>query len=312
MDMEEDTRMPLSALPAVTVVADEPGEADPTVSSSAARQVLRRLRADPRAIVGCALLGLMVALALLAPLLAGYNPNTVDLAALNQGPSPAHWLGTDYLGRDMWARILYGGRVSLPAGLGVIAIALAIGVPLGMVAGFAGGYVDDLIMRLFDVLLCVPGILLALGVVAILGPGLTSAVIAIGVATTPSFARLARASTLRAKEQDYVEAARAQGAGPAYIAVRHILPNIVDPIIVLATLGLGTAILATAALSYLGVGTQLPTSDWGSLLSNGFDHMFQSWGEVTFPGLAIGLTVFGINLLGDGLGHALNPRSHRR
>ncbi len=212
----------------------------------------------------------------------------------------------------MWARVLYGGRISLPAGLGVIAIALGVGIPLGMVAGYAGKLFDDLIMRLFDVLLALPGILLAIGIIAILGPVLTSAVIAIGVASTPGFARIARASTLQAKTQDYVEAARAQGSGPFYIIFRHILPNIVDPIIVLATLALGTAILATAALSYLGLGTQLPTSDWGSLLSNGFEHMFQSWSEITFPGLAIGLSVLGINLLGDGLGHALNPRSQSR
>jgi peptide/nickel transport system permease protein len=195
--------MPVPPLPAVEAGAGDPDEVAAGVSSSATRQALRRLRADPRAVVGCALLGLVVGLAFLAPLFAGHNPDAVNITALNQAPSPAHWLGTDYLGRDMWARILYGGRVSLPAGLGVIIIALAVGVPLGMVAGFAGGHIDDLIMRMCDVLLCLPGILLAIGVVAILGPGLTSAIVAIGIAATPSFARLVRAATLQAQGQDY-------------------------------------------------------------------------------------------------------------
>ncbi len=302
--------MTLSPTPSIVeAIVDEPARAR---SASVLGQVLRRLRGDPRALVGLGLIGSMALLALFAPLIAHYNPDAINVAILNQNPSSAHWFGTDYLGRDMWARVLYGGRISLPAGLGVIVIALGVGIPLGMVAGYAGKLVDDLIMRLFDVLLALPGILLVIGIISILGPGLTSAVIAIGVASTPSFARIARASTLHAKTQDYVEAARAQGAGPFYIVFRHILPNIVDPIIVLATLALGTAILATAALSYLGLGTQLPTSDWGSLLSNGFEHMFQSWSEITFPGLAIGLSVLGINLLGDGLGHALNPRSLAR
>jgi peptide/nickel transport system permease protein len=160
--------------------------------------------------------------------------------------------------------------------------------------------------------LAFPAILLAIGIVAILGPSLTSSVIAVGVALIPSFARLARGSTLRARELDFVEASRAQGAGGFSILLRHILPNIIDPLIVLATLSLGSAILATAALSFLGLGTQLPTSDWGTLLSNGYEHMFQSWGEVTFPGLAIIVLVLGINLLGDALSSAIDPRQWAR
>jgi len=302
--------MPLS--PATSFVEPAIEEAASTRSRSLVGQVVQRLRSNPRALIGLGLVLLMAVLALVAPLIARYNPDLPNLTILNQDPTPAHWFGTDYLGRDMWARMLYGGRVSLPAGLGVVVIAMGVGVPLGMIAGFVGGVVDDVIMRLFDVLLALPGILLAIGIIAILGPGLTSAVIAIGVASTPGFARIARGSTLQAREMDYVQAARAQGASPFYIIFRHILPNILDPVIVLATLSLGGAILATAALSYLGLGTQLPTSDWGSLLSNGFEHMFQSWSEITFPGLAIGLTVLGINLFGDGLGSALNPRASAR
>lgn len=280
--------------------------------STFTRQIVQRLRLDTSAIAGAALVGLMVLLALLAPLIARYPPNAFNLTVLNQGPSAAHWFGTDYLGRDMWSRVIYGGRISLPAGLGVVAIALGVGAPLGLIAGYTGRLVDDVIMRLMDCLLAFPGILLAIGIVAILGPSLTSSVIAVGVALIPGFARVARGSTLQARELDYVEASRAQGAGNGHILSRHILPNIVDPLIVLGTLNLGLAILATAALSFLGLGTQLPTSDWGTLLSNGYEHMFQSWGEVTFPGIAIIITVLGVNLLGDALSNAIDARQWSR
>lgn len=271
-------------------------------------QILRRLVGNPSAMIGLALLLVMVVLSIIAPMIARYGPNTIDIANLNQDPTSAHWFGTDYLGRDVWSRVLYGGRISLPAGLGVIAIAFIIGTPMGLVAGYSGGLIDDVIMRVVDILLSFPGILLAIGVVAILGPSLNSAVVAVGITSVPGFARVARGSTLRAREQEYVEAARALSAGNVYIIFRHILPNIVDPLIVLATLTLGSAILATSALSFLGLGTQIPSSDWGTLLSLGYEHMFESWSEVTFPGLAIVITVLGINLFGDGLSDALNPR----
>src|SRR5437899_7860626 len=188
------------------------------------RQIMQRLLADTSAIVGAALIGLMILAALLAPLIARYPPNTFDLSALNQGPSAAHWFGADYLGRDMWSRVIWGGRTSLPAGLGVVAIALGVGAPCGLIAGYAGRLVDDIIMRFMDCILAFPGILLAIGIVAILGPSLTSSVIAVGVALIPGFARLARGSTLQARELDYVEASRAQGAGHRHILSRHILP----------------------------------------------------------------------------------------
>jgi peptide/nickel transport system permease protein len=295
----------MTAIDTTQAILEEPLTQKPT---SWLRQILHRLILNPSAMAGLGLLGLMVFLALIAPLIARYGPNTVNINALNQDPSLNHWFGTDNLGRDMWSRVLYGGQISLPAGLGVVAIAFGIGTPMGVIAGYTGGIVDDIIMRLVDVLLAFPGILLAIGVVAILGPSLTSAVVAVGITTIPGFARIARGSTLRAREQEYVEAARAQGAGSLHIIFRHILPNIIDPLIVLATLSLGSAILATAALSFLGLGTQPPTSDWGTLLSQGYEHMFQSWSEVTFPGLAIVISVLGINLLGDGLSDALNPR----
>jgi peptide/nickel transport system permease protein len=276
------------------------------------RQLTQRLLSDPSALVGMVLIGLMIVTAILAPLLARYSPNTFNLSVLNENPSAGHWFGTDYLGRDMWARVIYGGRTSLPAGLGVVAIALGVGAPCGLIAGYAGRLVDDIIMRFMDCLLAFPGILLAIGIVAILGPSLSSSVIAVGVALIPGFARVARGSTLQARELDYVEASQAQGAGNAHILIHHVLPNIVDPLIVLGTLSLSSAILATAALSFLGLGTQLPTSDWGTLLSNGYEHMFQSWGEVTFPGIAIIISVLGVNLLGDALSNALDARQWSR
>jgi peptide/nickel transport system permease protein len=287
-------------------------EALPERRTTFTRQLVQRLLSDPSALVGAVLIGLMVVTAVLAPLLARYSPNDFNLSVLNQDPSASHWFGTDYLGRDMWSRVIYGGRTSLPAGLGVVAIALGVGAPCGLIAGYAGRLVDDIIMRFMDCLLAFPGILLAIGIVAILGPSLSSSVIAVGVALIPGFARVARGSTLQARELDYVEASQAQGAGNAHILIHHVLPNIVDPLIVLGTLSLSSAILATAALSFLGLGTQLPTSDWGTLLSNGYEHMFQSWGEVTFPGIAIIISVLGVNLLGDALSNALDARQWSR
>jgi ABC-type dipeptide/oligopeptide/nickel transport system permease subunit len=303
------SNIPVSTLEPSSTMADETLN---TRRVTFTGQIMRRLRSDPSAIAGVILLGLMVVLAIAAPLVAHRNPDAIDLTVLNKRPSGTYWFGTDYLGRDLWSRVAWGGRISLPAGLGVVAISFGFGVPFGLIAGYVGGIIDDVIMRVVDILLAFPGILLAIGVVAILGPGLTSAVIAVGVAVIPGFARLARGSTLHTREQDYVSASRAQGASGWHMLTRHILPNIVDPLIVLATLNLGSAILATAALSFLGLGTQLPTSDWGTLLSQGYEHMFQSWSEVTFPGIAIIISVLGVNLLGDALSDAIDPRQWSR
>jgi peptide/nickel transport system permease protein len=266
--------------------------------------------------VGLTLLGFMVVVALAAPLIARYNPDaipqTLTFSQLNALPSGSHLLGTDYLGRDLLSRVLYGGRASLPAGLGVVFIAFGIGVPVGTLSGYVSGVADDLVMRAVDVLLAFPGIILAVGIVTILGPSLLSSIIAVGIASIPFYARIARGSTLQARENDYVAASRAQGAGNLRIIFRHIIPNIVDPLIVLATLSLGGAILATAALSFIGLGTQPPASNWGTLLNSGYEHMFQSWSEVVFPGLAIVISVLGINLLGDGLADSLNARIQSR
>ncbi len=274
----------------------------------AAHQLIR----SPKFLVGLILFGVVALLAIFAPLAAHYNPNVEDFNALNQNPSPAHVMGTDYLGRDMWSRLAYGGRTSLPAGCFIVLLSFIIGVPWGILAGYGGRLLDDVLMRLIDVLLAFPGLILAIGIVAILGAGIRSVVIALGVAGIPGYARIARGSTLSTKQLDYVLAARALGAGPIHIMRRHILRNIVDPLVIVATLGLSGAILAAAALSFLGIGTQLPAADWGTMLSKGFAYMFQSWAQVVFPAVFIVVAVLGINLMGDALGEALNPRFQGR
>jgi peptide/nickel transport system permease protein len=291
-------------------------QSDPVLAGDSWRRlVFRRLIRSPSAIIGLILIGGMAIISIIAPLLTHNDPialpTTISLNELNALPSRAHPFGTDYVGRDLFARVLYGGRLSLPAGLGAVLISFSIGVPLGTIAGFLGRVVDDVIMRCMDVLLAFPGIILAIGIVTILGPSLMSTVIAIGIVGIPGYARIARGQTLQARELDYTLAARSTGAGTLHIVFRHITPNIIDPIVVLATLNLGGAILATAALSFIGLGSRPPDPNWGVLLSDGYEHMFQSWAELVFPALAIIVAVLGINLLGDGLADALNPKSRR-
>jgi peptide/nickel transport system permease protein len=225
-----------------------------------------------------------------------------------QPPNARHWLGTDVLGRDLFTRILFGARTSLQTGLISVTIAVAIGVPLGLVSGFYGGLVDRLLMRLVDLMLTFPGILLALVIIAILGPDLFHAMLAVGISASPTYARVVRATVLSAKEQVYVEAARAIGCVNARIMLRHILPNTLASIIVLATLGVAGAIIAAAALSYLGLGARPPEPEWGALLSEGRNYLRVAWWMTTFPGLAIMTAVLSINLVGDGLRDALDPR----
>src|SRR5579859_5696055 len=277
-------------------------------AASLRSQFFYRLIANPTALIALGFLILVVLLALLAPFITRYGPDAIDPSSLNQNPSPGHWFGTDYLGRDMWSRVLYGARVSLPVGLSVVAIEFGVGVPVGLVAGYVGGAVDSVLMRMIDVELALPGLLLPLGVIAVLGPSLNSTVVALGVGGIPFYARMARGMTLSVQQQPYVEAAHVLGTGHISIVFRHVLRNALDPLVVQATLGLGGAILAASALSYLGVGVQPPTSDWGTLLFHGYEHMFESWSELAFPGMVVSITVLSINLLGDGLTDALNPR----
>ena len=260
------------------------------------------------AIVGLVILGGLALMALGAPWLSPRDPIRTAARDALQPPGARFVLGSDQFGRDVASRVLHGARVSLTVGLISVSIAVALGAPLGLVSGYYGGRLDGLIMRVMDVLLAFPGILLALAIVSVLTPGLTNVMIAVGLSAVPTYARLVRASVLSARENLYVEAARALGGRDLGILTRYILPNVVAPLIVTATLGLGTAILSAAALGFLGLGSQPPQPEWGRMLSEGRDYLREAWWISTFPGLGIMLTVLAMNLLGDGLRDVLDPR----
>ena len=268
----------------------------------------QRFRRHRAAMMGLGLLALLLALSLVAPLLTSYDPIRQNLSQVLRPVSADHPLGTDYLGRDMLARLLYGGRLSLLIGFLAVGIGLAVGVPLGAISGFQGGRTDLVIQRFADILLSFPGFLLALSLVAILGVGLRNVIISVGISAVPSFIRLVRGSVLSIREQVYVEAAHALGQRRAVIIFRHVLPNAMAPVIVQATLSLGFAILVAAGLGFLGLGVQPPTPEWGTMLGEGRQYIFRAPSLTTFPGLAIFLAVLGFNLFGDGLRDALDPR----
>lgn len=260
------------------------------------------------AIAGLLIIGLVVTVALIAPLIAPYDPVATDLRSRLQPASWEHLLGTDQLGRDIFSRLLYGARLSLLLSLGAVALGAASGVAVGVVVGYVGGWLDNIFMRFIDILLAFRLLLLAITIMAILGPSLMNTVIAIGLSLFASFARLARAEALQAKSKEYVESARALGVGSARIMFRYVLPNIIAPLIILATLTLGTAILAESALSFLGLGPSPPTPSWGLMVKEGLDQLRDAWWTSTIPGLAIFVIVLGFNLLGDGLRDTLDPR----
>jgi peptide/nickel transport system permease protein len=272
------------------------------------RNVVRRLARQRGAVVGFLVLGGLVLIALGAPWLSPTDPVRTSPRTALEPPGPRYLLGSDQFGRDVASRVLHGARISLSVGLVSVSIALVVGAPLGLVSGFYGGRIDALVMRVMDVLLAFPGILLALAIVSVLTPGLVNVMIAVGLSAVPGYARLVRASVLSARENLYVEAARAIGSRDLAILARYILPNVVAPLIVTATLGLGTAILSAAALSFLGLGSQPPQPEWGRMLSEGRDYLREAWWISTFPGVAIMLTVLAMNLLGDGLRDVLDPR----
>jgi len=290
-------------------------EREPTVQGVLAYRPLggltrlwRPLRRHHLAVAGLALVGLLVLSAIFADLVAPYSPVLIAMPERLQGPSWRHPFGTDDFGRDVLSRIVHGSRISLEVGAIAVGIAVAVGVVLGVAAGYVGGRTDSLIMRTMDVLLAFPAILLAIAIMAILGPGTVNVMIAIGIVYIPIFARVVRGSTLQVKANEFVEAARAMGASDGRIVRRHILPGTVDTIVVQVSLSLAFAILAEAALSFLGLGTQPPTPSWGSMLSSGREWIERAPWLTIFPGMAIFVTVLALNVIGDGLRDALDPR----
>jgi peptide/nickel transport system permease protein len=267
-----------------------------------------QLRHNRAALAGLVVVGVLVFAAMFAPLLAPYNPYIVSLDARLQAPGGAHLLGTDELGRDILSRLIFGARVALWVGLVTVFLSSVIGISGGLVAGYLGGYWDAIIMRVVDVFLAFPVIILAIAIVAVRGPGLTNVLIALALVYWTAYARVARGIVLLLREEEYTWAARTLGATALRIMVRHLLPNAVAPMIVLASLGMGNAILAEAALSFLGLGIQPPEASWGSMLNFGMQFLRDASFLSTFPGLAIFVTVLGFNLLGDGLRDALDPR----
>lgn len=250
--------------------------------------------------------------ALFAPNLASYDPLKREASVRLQSPSTEHLLGTDTLGRDILTRLLYGGRISLQVGFLSVMASTLVGVPLGLVAGYAGGRIDGIIMRIMDIILAFPGLILAIWLVAMLGASVANVIIAITVFSVPTYARLTRGIALSTREMDYVMAARNMGAEPLWILVMHILPSVVAPLIVLITLSISGAIITGASLSFLGLGVRPPTPEWGAMLADGRGYMRNAWWMSVFPGLAITLVVLAANVVGDGLRDALDPKTRSR
>ena len=272
------------------------------------RFVANRFAANRGAFAGVIILGLLIIASAFAPLLTPYRYDRIAPLSVFSPPSQAHWFGTDHFGRDVMTRVLYGGRLSLMVGLIATGVGGGLGVPIGLVAGSLGGKVDDILMRFLDVMLAFPGLLLAIGIVVVLGTGLTNLMIAVGVSSMPGFARVVRGSVLAAKENEYVQAARAIGCNEWATMSRHILPNVMAPIIVLASLNVANAILAGSTLNFLGMGAKPPSPEWGIMLADGRSTLARAWWITVFPGLAIMMTTMSINFIGDGLRQALDPR----
>ena len=280
----------------------------PPQSESLWLDTLRRLRRQPLSIFSAILVLMLILIAIFGPLLAPYDPNDIAMANRFAAPSFAHPFGTDDFGRDILSRVMVGARVSLMVGIIAVGLSATVGSALGLVAGYVGRLTDEIIMRAMDIIFAFPAILLAIAIMAALGRGVGNAMIAIGIVYIPIFARITRGSVLSVREEVFIEAARSIGSSDGRIMTRHILPNILSPIIVEITLSLSFAILAEAALSFFGLGTQPPDPSWGRMLSEGRAYFQQSAWLAIFPGLAIMLTVLGFNLLGDGLRDALDPR----
>lgn len=270
--------------------------------------IFKRFQRNKTALTGAVIISLYLILALLAPLVAPYDPYHMEYTAILSGPSSSHLLGTDQFGRDIFSRLLYGSRISFQVGIISVSIALSVGTLLGVLAGFYGGWVDLVISRIIEILFTIPDILMALAIMAILGPSINNLMIAIGIVYLPIFARIARGAALDVEGSVFIEAARAMGVKGRTIMIRHLLPNILAPIIVQTTLSLAFAILSEAALSFLGFGVQPDLPSWGIMLNEGKDWMERAWWMSVFPGIAISLAVLSFNLVGDGLRDTLDPR----
>ncbi|MGB3554562.1 MAG: ABC transporter permease [Jannaschia sp.] len=291
------------------VAATDPGAGSATdVLPKPENRVWKKFRRHRSAMLGGFLVAFFVAIALLAPILPIPEPQATDWSAVRKAPSAAHWFGTDEIGRDVLSRMVWGAQASLLAGVVSVGIAVLVGVPLGIVAGYFGGWVDAVISRCTEALLAVPFLILAIALAAFLGPSLTNAMIAIGISATPLFIRLTRGQVINVKVEDYVDSARAIGLPTRMILSRYILPNVAPPILVQATLTVATAIIAEASLSFLGLGQQPPAPSWGSMLNTAKNFLNQAPWMAFYPGISIFLVVLGFNLLGDGLRDALDPR----
>ncbi len=310
-----------------TLQSDNPNDKQFRRSSSLWIEAAKNILHYPSAIIGIIIISGLLLTALTAPLIATHDPivsmigqpgetgrlpGKVPCVPLFGCEEASHLMGLDLNARDLFSRVIFGTRTSLFVGLVTVSLSVVAGTFLGLTAGYAGGQIDNVIMRLMDVILAFPALLLAISIVTILGPGLVNALLGITLTHIPAYARLSRASVLSLKEQEFIIAERGIGAGPLRIVLDHILPNAITPIIVQATLGIGTAILDAAALSFLGLGAQPPTPEWGQILSESRNYVFTSPHLVFFPGMAIMITVLGFNLLGDGMRDALDPRLHRR
>jgi peptide/nickel transport system permease protein len=289
-------------------LAPETPGAVATPPASPWQRAWRRLLRRRAAMLGLFVVLAFVGLAFFAPWIASYDPIATDWGALRKAPSMAHWFGTDEIGRDVLSRVIFGTRASLLAGVVSVSISLALGVPIGLLAGVVGGWLDALISRVTDAFLACPFLILAIALAAFLGPSLSNAMIAIGISATPIFVRLTRAQVLNVKVEDYIEAARAVGNPPWRVALRHIVPNVTAPLIVQATLAIAGAVIAEASLSFLGLGQQPPAPSWGSMLNTAKNFVENAPWMAVWPGLAIFCLVMSFNLLGDGLRDALDPR----
>ena len=268
----------------------------------------RELRRNAGAMIGIVTLIAIVFMAILAPVVAPYDPVALSPVDSSQGPSAQHWMGTDVLGRDIFSRVIFGARISLWLGLVSVGIASVLGLTLGLIAGYFGGWAETIIMRGADMMLAFPSFLLALTILFALGQSIINVMIAVGLASVPGYTRIVRGSVLSAREMEYVVAARTIGSSDGRLLWRHILPNVIAPVIVIASVGIAWAIITAASLSFLGMGVQPPTPEWGSMVNEGMRHLRRAWWISSFPALAIVVTVLAINLVGDGLRDALDPK----